>query len=435
MLNALVHKVVRFVLRLAAKAGLKSAFVYSIVNQVFASATNLLLGLFLVHGLTQSEFGMYSIAFAVIISVGAIANSLFLLPMTVDMPHGPGSVRRTFMYQSISAVALVMIVTSVAAVASTSLVAWSGWLAKEQVVFVAALCFAAVLYVLKECFIQAAYNETKERAAVYINVATAGSVFTLLLTISKTPVKLTAVIALIVYGISQGVSMFVGYRLIFKGEQLQRLSMTARHAVCQIKRGLWPAASGAIALGRTQAHTISAAALLGPIGVAQINAARLMFAPIQTIQPALVRVAMPRLVRSLQKQPAYFESQAKSLIYGLAVISAIFGASVLAVGPYLYHFVVSDKYEYDKFIFLAWSLVFLLTAIRSGFELRLQALKRFVDLTKIGLITTVVALVTVFLLTAHVGAAGALLGVAIGEAVNCACLLVISRSHPIANAR
>lgn len=416
--------------RLAPRRAMMLAFFASGMNQVFGSFTNLLLNVYLVRHMLPHDFGLYNIAFAITISVGAIANGVFLLPMTVDMPHDDPRARDRFMLDVIGSVVVTAVHLGAIAIAIATCGQALELVGIDAVAFVSATALSCAAYLFKECMTQAGFNQGRERVAVWINVASAAATGTFVTAAVLFNLHLEASHAISIYAVGQAVGMIVGYRLIFRGVAPPSPARAWSGTGHLLRRGLWSAASSLLAILRTQAHTIVVTVLLGPVGVAQINAARLMFAPIPMIQPALVRAAMPRLVKQLRRDVSAFRKSALLLTLGLGAMSAIFGAALLTIGPWAFRYVVSGDYNYSAALFGAWALVFTLAAVRGGLELELQALARFVVLTRIGLITMITTLVAVLALTYMLGAAGALFGLAIGELVTCFLLFRTAQGEP-----
>ena len=128
--------------------------------------------------------------------------------------------------------------------------------------------------------------------------------------------------------------------------------------------GKWASITNLVYFIRTQAHTIVVATLLGPVGVANLNAARLLVTPAVMLTPALSQVAMPRLA-SVRAQ-----GDAQVVKYGFVVTLVLLAVALIYCSILLggYEFIVirllGDKYQDVFSIVLLWCVYTCLLALR-----------------------------------------------------------------------
>ena len=407
------------------------AFAASGANQVFSSATNLLIGFFLVRQMAPAEFGLYNIAFAITITIAAIGNSVFLIPMTVGVPHDDDAARDRWMLDYIATATLSLSVIGLVVLATAGVGVGAGLLDGKGAAFAATTVASCVGFFLKDSMVQAGYNQGRERTTILINVASAASIALLILAGELWLENLTAPWAITGYALSQFCALYVGYMLMFRGMTAPAATSIRAIARRLLGAALWPASSSALSLLRAQAHTLVVAALIGPAGVAVINASRLIFAPVQMAQPALVRAAMPRLVRQLRVDRARFRRSTITITLGLGAFSLLYCLAMISAGSWIFRVVVGPQYEYSSLMLIAWGVFVTCVAMRSGLELNQQALQQFKALAGVGLPASLASLAGAYFLTLASGPAGAVFGLAIGETTIIALLVIRMRRQAV----
>lgn len=397
------------------------AFAASGINQIFGSATNLLIGIYLVRHMLPAEFGLYNIAFAITIAMAAIGNGVFLIPMTVNVPHSNSISRNRFLLDYIATSAVCTTAMGLIAVLGVAAAVMGGWLNPPAAEFILATIASCLGFFLKDAIVQAGYNQGRESATILINIASAVTV-AILIIVSASLHTLSATWAIAGYALSQFISIGAGYILVFGRLQLPTILIVRTTMKKLLTQAFWPACASTLSLLRSQAHTVVAAALIGPAGVAAINASRLVFAPVQMAQPALVRAAMPRLVRRLHVDRQAFRRGTLAITGALGIFSFVYCLIVTAVGPWIFPLVVGPKYQYSSLMIFAWGIYLTLVALRSGIELNQQALQRFKGLAGVNVPASAASLLGAVVLTNIIGSPGAVFGLAIGEIVIIALL-------------
>lgn len=421
--------------RIAERRQTLFAFASSGVNQVFSSATNLLIGFYLVRKMAPAEFGLYNIAFAITIAVAAIGNAVFLIPMTVGVPHDDDPARDRWMLDYIATATLSLSVIGLVLLVAAGIGVRAGLLDVKGSVFTVTTIVSCLSFFLKDSMVQAGYNQGREQTTILINIASAASIALLILIGELWVQDLTAPFAITGYALSQLCALGVGYVLMFRG--MTAPATTSLRAIARrlLSAAFWPASSSALALLRAQAHIVVVAAMIGPAGVAVINASRLIFAPVQMAQPALVRAAMPRLVRQLRVDRARFQRSTIAITLGLGAFSLVYCLAMVSAGPWMFRVVVGPQYEYSSLMLIAWGVFVTCVAVRSGLELNQQALQQFKALAGIGLPASLASLAGAYLLTLAGGPPGAVFGLAIGEVSIIALLVLRMRRQAVAERR
>lgn len=394
----------------------------SVLNQMVSSGANFGLGVYLVRTLSPMEFGLYGIGFAVSLFYAGFGNALFLTQMVV---HTPEKIPEDRLPYAGRIFLLIVLFCS-----STVLLFFFGICAGSAVwdvfinyaEYVAALTAASVAYLLKEFFIRHAYNVRREIWALAINASTAFTIIALVCIQYYLLKSFSVEMALWIYAVAQTGGALLGCllaRLPINAHQLKLLPRDLKEAW---RGGKWASVTNVVYFARAHAHTIVVASLLGPAGVAKLNAARLLVTPAVFLIPALGQVAMPRLaaVRS--------DGMHKLMKWGFVVtfvllLMSVFYCFALLVGyDFVVEKVLGDGYQ-DLFVITAlWCLYTVLLSLRSGAEMISTVLKKFRSLTTVNTVSAIVSLLSTFWLAVSYGLPGALIGVAVGEIILLAML-------------
>lgn len=382
-------------------------------NQVISSLTNFCYGLYLLRNLTPTEFGIYNIGFAFMLFLGGFSQGFFLIQMVVHSPRKSAEERRPYAER-----VLLLLLCACLALLIFSLLAFWGLSSMNselaELVFLVALM--AIGYTIKEFYTRHAFNESKGGRAVSIHVVVAGLLLlglgaSLLLDIRVTPVLAFSLYA----GAHLGAAAF-GHAMAgmpMKGHSISAL----RTVLAEIAAGgKWGAMTNVVYCLRGQAHTIVVAATIGPVGVAKMNAARMLVTPATLLIPAMSQVLLPRIAEATERDGRRGATRwMKKTGLGLTLIAFAYALVLTAVYPYLSSVILGSKYEGLFAVVVLWCVFTGLLGLRNSVEWAAQAMKMFRPLTIISGLCAIVALGAAWALSSHQGIQGAVLGVIIGE--------------------
>jgi O-antigen/teichoic acid export membrane protein len=399
-----------------------------LANQMISSATNFSFGLYLLRSLTLEEFGFYNIAFAIMLFFGGFGQGFFLLQMVVYTPGKSGAERTDFAAR----ILLLLIFACLAGLALTVPLVLllkaltGGSFGLDWFVILVGVMSAA--FMIKEFHIRHAFNEDKGARAVAVHAYLALSLLTGVLLQRLNGSPMTLQLALIFYAGSHVIAAIVGH--VMAG---LRLTNHSRQSLLNDLReiaggGRWASATNVVYFLRGQAHTIVVAALLGPVSVAKINAARLLVTPAVLAIPALGHVALPRLAAlAATGERQVLQRMQRKIGLGLLTIAFGYCALLLTAWPILSEMVLGEAYGGLFWIMALWCLYALCLALRNGIEWGAQVLKMFRYITAVSTLSAIVALSSVAVLTGLVGLEGAVIGVIAAEVVLSAGLWLILR--------
>lgn len=420
MATSNIKRIVDLINAIKAREGkivLAKALSVSVLNQVVSSGTNFALGVYLVRMLPPSEFGLYGIGFAISLFYFGIGHSLFLTQMVVHTPEKHPDDRvpyagRMFLLVSLFCAATILLI---ALLLLTANLVWESVAQHTQLA--SAIMAASITYLLKDFFVRHAYNVRRESLALLIHAVIACTMAVLLWLQYQYVKDISVELALRIYAVAQASGAILGY--------ISSRLPVANHQRCQLfddldeawHGGKWASITNLVYFARTQAHTIVVASLLGPVGVATLNAARLLVTPAIMVTPALSQVTMPRLAAARSQGDDRLKNLGRWVSFALLVIALLYSAILLGGYGTIVNKIYGEKYQEIFMITVLWCLYACLLALRNGAEMTGQVLKEFKYLSSANTYSTIITLIVSYSLTVNFGLFGAMIGLILGEIV------------------
>lgn len=411
-------------IKVGGKARVKSigqAIFTSVLNQVVSSGTNFLLGFYLVRALTPMEFGLYNIGFTIIFSYAGVGNALFLTQMVVHVPDKQLEDRLPYAGRMLAIVALFCLLTALAIGLLFGFGGmYSDWLA-QYLGLGFAITAASVAYLLKEFFVRHAYTVCKEVWALRVNFTVALALVVMLIMQYFFGITFHAETGLWLYTVSNVVGAITGFILVklpLRIVKYRRMMDDVREAWAG---GSWATGSAVAYSLRTQVYIIGTAGLIGPIGVAYLNASRLLITPVTMLTPALGQVFMPRLAVLQASNPHRFFLVSGLFSTLLLAIATIYSVFLLRFSDIIAPIVLGPQYGSIFPLIMAWCFATGLLALRNGVEIVLQVLKKFRKLMVANILSAVIAVPVTLILLKISGVQGAIYGFAFSELVTIVC--------------
>ena len=394
---------------------ISKALSISVLNQFVSSGTNFVLGIYLVRVLTPVEFGFYGIGFAISLVYAGIGNSLFLTQMVVNIPDKPQADRLAYaasmgkgvlIFCGVTFLLILFVLPGLGA-------AWT-WLG-QYAGYGLAVTGASVAYLLKDFFVRHAYTVRKEIWALVVNVAVAATLAVLLFLQHFQTINFTATWALWIYTASHLTAVSVGQilaRLPILAVQCEQMIIDYREAWAE---GRWALVTTLMYSLRTQAYIFVTAWGLGPVGVAYLNASRLLVTPATMLTPALSQVFLPRLAELRiddRRRMVYV-----GMLYAVLLLTIALGYSgiLFIFLDRIVLIVLGGKYHSMFGVVLGWCIFVCLLAVSTGGSLILQVLKKFRILMVINTISAFIAIILVVTFIKWIGLFGAIYSLVIAE--------------------
>ena len=397
------------------KKALGKALSISALNQAVSSGTNFALGIYLMRMLTPLDFGLYGIGFAISLFYSGFGHALFLIQMVVHMPDKAPEDRLPYAGRMFLLVAIFCIFTIFLTILFLIVrgFVWGSIVLHEELA--CAILASSVAYLLKDFFVRHAYNLNRETWVLAIHVVIACTMFFLLWLQSQLMLSLSVETALWIYAVAQASGAILGYLLAKLPVADHKLSIVLSDLREAWYGGRWPNMTNLVFFARTQAHTIVVTLLLGPVGVAKLNAARLLVTPAIMFTPALSQVAIPRLAAAREQDVYYLIRLGRWITFSLLMVALLYSAILLSSYDFIADKVLTEDYR-DFFLITAlWCLYTCFLALRNGIEMIGQVLKKFKQLSIANMYSAVVSLIATYWLTVGYGLPGTLIGLIAGE--------------------
>ena len=399
------------------------------LNQAVRSGSNLLLGLYLINVLAPVDYGLFGIGFSFSFFLYGIASAVFFLQMVVHTPDKPTLQRPAYaadilvlvMLFCVAAIGIVMplvvgavqILLLPAAYASLSI----------------AVIFASCSNILKDFFVRHAFNGKNEMEALRIDLILTGAMVLLLVWQYYQGFALTASGALWIYAAANMLAAIYGFvaaRLPVSDVSVKSLRFAATEAW---RGGRWESLTGIVFFGRSQAHIIATTYFFGPIGVANLNAARLLVSPALIVAPAISQVALPRIADLRKKGANAVLNNAFMVSIALLSVAIVYCILLLSGFDRIVPLLLDSEYSDIFYLTLAWCFFACFLAFRSGNQLGIHALRQFRFFASANATAAVTTILLACILTYQFGLIGAVSAAVLGELVLVSMMLQYGHRH------
>lgn len=396
---------------------ISQAFFISVFNQMMSSSINFVLGIYLVRTLTPAEFGLYNISFAICLFFTGMGSAMLLTQMVVFTPDRAPEDQPRYA----ACIFVLVIAFCIATLLFLNLIFFFDNLLCKLVIqhtYYIAVAAASVACLLKEFFIRYAYNIRKEIWALFVNGSLAIFLIIMLWIQNFYSSRLTIEKVLSIYAAAHLCAVIVGQRLV----RLQFRGITKRVLLVDFREawqgGRWACLTNLVYFARIHAHTFIVMILIGPMGVATLNAARLLVTPAAMLTPAISQILMPRLA-TLRAYGSHKVTKVGLIIsMGLLILALIYSTVLLSAYEYIIPLIIGNNNYPDLFIITLWWCGYVcILGVRNGSELSNQVLKKFKYLSFANSVSAIVSLVATYALTVIYNLTGAQVGLLIGEIV------------------
>ncbi len=393
---------------------LKNALLLSLLNQVISSGSNFAVGVYLARTLPLREYGIYGICYGICMLYVGVGNAIILTQMLVTMAEVEAEQQTAYASRMLQSV-LILGVLTLLLVGLTLLLAFllDPGLA-DYFPTVCAVALMAILFLCKEFFIRYAYIMRVERLAVWVS-GLAVAILAAGLAIERAAgIPLTVIHVLLLSGAGMAISAVIGYRYspltIPPGLRASLLDFGQSW-----QQGRWALGGVAVSWVQSQTYTYVLAALLGPTGVGQANAARIFVSPFSFLLPAVNQIAMPRMADLRQAHPHRLVRLVLLFTVGLLLLAIAYSFVLLQSLSVVADLVLGRHDPGVQSLVWIWCVVVCNQMILNGGSAMLQVLRRFRILTLLSAASAMAAVVSALILVRLVGPPGAIWAVAVGE--------------------
>lgn len=188
----------------------------------------------------------------------------------------------------------------------------------------------------------------------------------------------------------------------------------------------WSTAGAAIHWSFSQGYTVLVAATLDVSAVAAVAATRLLVMPVNLLSTGIGSLMLPLTSRWLHQSGASLVLRRLFwLALGIAAVSVCYFVVLWVFRNWVFDVLLNKQFAQRDLLLVLWSASFVLMAVHQQLLWLLIARERFRLLTPLGLVSAVIGLAFSFWGMLHLGAAGAVLGILIGEFINTLGVVVL----------
>ena len=393
---------------------LRNAVLLSLLNQVISSGGNFAVGIYLARSLSLHDYGVYGICYGICMLYVGVGNAIILTQMLVSMVEIDHRLQGTYASRMLLAVLLLGGATLLILGVVLSLAFVFAPQSRSTLPTVLAVAAMAILFLCKEFFIRYAYIMRVERLAVCVSGLTVGLFGLGLLAEHLAGIALTVNHVLVLSAASTAIGALAGY--CFSPLRVMQDLRASLHAfVASWHNARWALGGVLVTWMQSQTYTYVLAALLGPAGVGQANAARIFVSPFSFLLPAVNQIALPRLAELRQHRPQRLMRVTMLLTLAMLLLAVVYGIVLLQGLPMVADLVLGRHDPAVQSLVWIWCVVIANQMILNGGSTTLQVLLRFRILTLLNMISAAVAVGSALLLVQLVGAPGAIWAVAVGE--------------------
>jgi O-antigen/teichoic acid export membrane protein len=396
----------------------------AVLTQLIVSIGNFAVGLILIRLTSNAQYGTYVLVMTTVLLLAPLQASFIQPGMLSRIARGDqseraavvgglyGAQRRAIGAGAVAALAVVLILRASAAISdATALVAGAG------VVAVAASLFREFFRIVLMGYRRPA--DVFKSDVLYIVMIVCGA----WLSAQTSAPAAAAAFSLAVSAVCAGA---VSARSLWLHEPWDtRASPRIFREIAAL--GTWSAIGSAISWSFTQGYGYIVAAVLNVGAVAGINATRLILMPVGVVSNGISILMLPTAYIWLEKHgPVRLLRMLAFVAAGLACVTISYGAVAWVLRDWIFLEVFKKTFPDRDRLLLLWTLLFTLICIRDEAIYLLIACGRFKLLAALTFTCAVLALTCAYLLVREIGAAGALIGMSIGEGVNLIGIGVLS---------
>jgi len=403
----------------------------AVVNQAMLSGTSLLIGLILVRRAADLQYGYYILGWNAILLLSSLQNAFFAPPMVnrlnrLDRVSGRNVVAGLYQAQR-------RLLPGLAGLACIGiLLAWAaGFFTGQAALLALAVVVAAPAVLGREYFRIAlqAYRrplDILKGDSVYVLVMLAGVVAA---TLTPAP----AASALLGLGLASGLGALLLARSLHRHEPWN--GGTARGILREIAPiGAWSCLGAAVHWSFSQGYSYLVAGTLGVTAVAAISATRLLLMPINFLSVGLGSMMLPLAAGWLnQHGAATVLRRLAGFAAALALASLLYFGLLWQLRGWIFDVVLKKHFAQQDLLLGFWFAAFVIMVMRDQLIYLLVVRSRFRLLTALTLLSAAASLTTGYCAMRILGAAGAPLGVALGELISMVGILALSArevEHP-----
>ncbi len=388
----------------------------SVLTQVFLSAVNFLIGLYLIRTATKEEYGLYVLCFSTLQIFLSLQNAVVNTPLTVVLPAKRHEQKEAFICGL--AVGQWLLLTPVLMFCTAGLSIYTRFqpVSHGQVSAFAALLFTIPASFLREYFRVLQYSSLNIRSVLFTDFAFIGGVL-VCLALASLAGKVNVWEVMLSLGAACLISSGYAYR------QGGRSYRVRADWIRSAFKETWPFSRWALlGVGVTNvqsfAYIFVITSMMGLSETADVSAARMFFMPFGILLASSQRIFLAKGSHLFNEDKKRFQRLALSFIGLFTILWVVYSGVVLALHEFVLLRLFTAKYGNIGHLILGWGAVFLVQSVSFTLNHSLQVMKDFKMLSIIGALSAAVTLGFCLALTSRYGLIGGMMSLLIGEIVS-----------------
>ena len=392
--------------------GLTAAF--GVVDQGVVSLANLAAGLLVIRAGSKEEYGLYGVAYLMLMLGIGVSNALFSGQAAITYFHRAPHQRDRYA----ASMVLGEVAISVALACAALLLLWlatQAGLVRPNVAIVLAAAFVACPAAMLHDFMRCYFFLNQPGRALCVDLFH-GMIWLSLSWAARHMQILTPDLATIgAYGVAAFIVAMGS--LAWSALPLRQGVHEFRASLAESwEHGRWSLGGVLVNNAQNQSQVYLLALLTGAEAVADINASRLLIAPLGLVLGGIGRIITPRLSR-LYVVHRLDDMRRLSHRLGFAVLSIIvlYAVVILWAKNFIVAHVFHQAYQGIGLLVLAWLVTLFFQTFDLTLTSRLQVAKRFRSLTMMNAVTAIFVVLAGIVVVPHTGALGSMVTLAAGQ--------------------
>jgi len=406
----------------------------AVFSQALLSAAGFAVGLMLIRGSTDAQYGYFVLASNAILLAVSLQNALFSPPLSARLGR-LGPTERADLVGGLYREQQRLLPTAGVLALLVALGLWAlQALDAHTAVLVIAAVGAALAILHREYFRMVLFAHSRPHEVLRTDVVYAALLVAGVALATRTPAPaLVGVLSMCLAGLASGWLL---------SRALQRHEPWSRDGATGILRQFAPLVAWSMAGAAThwtfgQGYIFLVAATLDVRAVAAIAATRLLLMPVNLLSTGIGSLMLPLASGWLHRhEHAIVLRRLCLLAAGMAAVTLAYFALVWLSRDWIFTVVLKKQFAQRDALLLLWGIVFMVMVLRDQLAHLLAAQGRFRVLTLLTLASAALSLLVSYAAMRRFGAAGALVGMLVGELVNLAGIAVLSfrKSPPLVGA-
>jgi len=360
---------------------MKRHLVLSVADQAIVSAFNFALNLFLVRVAAPEEFGVFALVSAASLFAAMVQNAVVNTPLSVHLPIAADAAGKARLLRVFSAANLLLTICLLL----VGSVALGIWLGSGQMLTAFSACAYLVTQFVREYYRALLTVDGKlarllraDAACVVLSITALGGLQWL--GDHRWPIVSTV---FLVVGAAGALTIAPAALGSGKRSPLRGLAADMARVFAEQRHEIRWSLLGVITTEvQNRGYLYIAAAVFGPATVAQLQAGRILFGPLNLLTNAWARVARPQFAALIGRgDGAGFHHTLTRAFWAFAAFNVAFLGALWFAWPLLSPLVFADKYADLGALVAAWGAANLVSQSRACLGIGAQAMRRFRELS------------------------------------------------------